>query len=156
MSVTFSSSVLHRLYLYHHSSSFREWRSPRKLGNKKYSSVWVMQLASWLGAGPYCVPILPTPLCQGGARNRVSPETSLRPNQLVLEDSMWGAMGCNSVVHSPLFSVMIIVWLPISCTVLGSQHCAQCLGNPHNSQLRFGPPPEILLDVHQSQESPWR
>lgn len=68
-----------------------------------------MQMASWFGAGRHCVPILPTLLCQGGAKTTVSQEASLRPSQLILEDSMWRAMGCNSLVHSPLFLAMIIV-----------------------------------------------
>ena len=38
--------------------------------------------------------------------------------------------------------------------VLCSPCCAQYLGNPHHSQLGLGPLPEVLLDVHQSQESP--
>lgn len=68
-----------------------------------------MQVASWFGEGCHCVPILPTLLCQGGAETRVSQEASLRPSQLILEDSTWRVMGCNSLVNSPLFLAMIIV-----------------------------------------------
>ena len=34
---------------------------------------------------------------------------SLRLGQLYLEDSMWRAVGCHSLVHNPLFLAMIIV-----------------------------------------------
>lgn len=68
-----------------------------------------MQLASWLSAGPSCLPILPTLLCPGGAESTVSQVAFLRPGQLVLEDSRWRSIGCNSLVHSPLFLAMIIV-----------------------------------------------
>ena len=33
---------------------------------------------------------------------------SLRPGQLVLEDSMWTAVACNSLVYSPLFLAIIV------------------------------------------------
>lgn len=73
------------------------------------AAVWVMPSARWLSVGPSCLPITPTPLCQGGTESTVSQGASLKPSQLVLEDSMWRAVGCNSLVHCPFFLAMVIV-----------------------------------------------
>lgn len=75
----------------------------------KSAAIWVMQSASWMSAGPSCLPIIPAPLCQGGTESTVSQVASLKPSRLVLEDSMWWAVGCNSLMHCPFFLAMIIV-----------------------------------------------
>lgn len=75
----------------------------------KSAAVWVMPSASWLSVGPSGLRITPTPLCQGGTESTVSQGASLKPSQLVLEDSMWRAVGCYSLVHCPFFLAMVIV-----------------------------------------------
>lgn len=64
--------------------------------------------AGWLTQCMVCLPISPTPLGRGGAKSTVSPVFVQGPSQPVI-DSMRSAVGCNALVHSPLFSMLIIV-----------------------------------------------
>lgn len=117
-----------------------------------------MHLVSWLSAGSHSLLILPTPLCQGWA------ESSF-PNgchgalpafpQKIPSGGLWVASLQRTVLsfwwwyvyrEKQMCMLILLAVLRISTD----------LGNPHPSHLGFGHFSEVLFDVHQSQESPWK